>query len=74
MSLRNSAYLESVCPVSMGLRKDAEDERPIHGFTDIIFIPTSPARATAMSTSEGEGQTAYVDALTPDWPGFIHES
>ena len=54
-------------------RKDVEGERHVHGFADIIFIPTSPARAATMSTGEGEGQAAYVDALAPDWPGFIHE-
>ena len=68
MSLRNSAYL---WPVSMGL---CEGEKHVHGFTDIIFIPASPARAAAMATSEGKGQTTYVDALASDWPGFVHES
>lgn len=27
-----------------------------------------------MPTGEGEGQTAYVDALAAHWPGFVHES
>lgn len=61
-------------PASMGLHKDAEDREHVHGFADIIFVPAPPTGAAAMSTSEGEGQTAYVDALASDWPGFIHES
>ena len=73
MSLRSSAYLESMCPVSMELGRDVESEKHAHSFTDIILIPASPARATAVSTSEGEGQTTYVDALASDWSGFIHE-
>lgn len=74
MSLKNSAYLEQMRPVSLGLRGEAEDEKHVHGFTDIIFIPASPPGATTMPGSESEGQTAYVDALAPDWPNFIHES
>ena len=49
-------------------------EKCVHGFTDIVFIPASPARAAAMPSSEGESQTTYVDALTSHWSSFIHES
>lgn len=72
MSLRNSAYLGQMRPVLLDFRGEVEDGEHVHGFADIIFIPASPAGATTMSSSEGEGQTTCVYALSSDWPGFIH--
>jgi hypothetical protein len=72
MSLRNSAYLEQVRPVSWGYREEIGGERYVHGLADIILVPASPARAAAVPTGEGEGEAAYVNALASHWSGFIH--
>ena len=49
-------------------------EKYVHGFANIILIPASPAGAATLPSSEGEGQTTYVDALASHWSGFTHES
>ena len=61
-------------PGIMSCHRETGGEKYEHGFADIVLIPASPARAAAMSSSEGEGQTTYVDALPSHWSGFIHET
>ena len=66
--------ISEVLSISLGPSKEVKYKKHVHGFADIVFIPTSTTRTAAMTGSECESETAYVNALASDWPSFIHES